>query len=212
MSSRLEPILLFTRWSNKNSVSLLPCFTFYVNGVLRRKKSNRLLGIKRAVIYESILRKVQWMTLNTTRVPVFYGQRLWRYGSFWQMCTEWPQNDVEHYKVKGTGYMCYCCPWVSICNTFRCTTNRLALRKTVFQLQTIKESAPNDPKMTLNTTRSNVHSLYVSSGHHAWLLLYHSTPFSLEYLLLSYGCGSPQSHIFTFFYMKDYLSNHIYIT
>ena len=26
---------------------------------------------------------------------------------FWDKCTEWPQNDLEHYKAKDTPYKCY---------------------------------------------------------------------------------------------------------
>ncbi len=29
---------------------------------------------------------------------------------FWYKCTKWPQNDLEHYEVKGTGYTSYKCP------------------------------------------------------------------------------------------------------
>ncbi len=35
-----------------------------------------------------------------------YGQPFWRYRQLWEKCTEWPQNDLERYKVKGTPYMC----------------------------------------------------------------------------------------------------------
>ncbi len=36
-----------------------------------------------------------------------YKQPFWSYRSFWDKRKEWSQNDIEHYKVKGTTYMCY---------------------------------------------------------------------------------------------------------
>ncbi len=58
------------------------------------------------------------MTLNHTRSNVhmcvtvspspkfqsvlLYHQPFLRYKPFWEKCTEWPQNDLEHYKVKDT--------------------------------------------------------------------------------------------------------------
>ncbi len=36
---------------------------------------------------------------------LLYDQPFLRYRQFWDKCTEWPQNDLEPYKVKGTSYM-----------------------------------------------------------------------------------------------------------
>ncbi len=66
---------------------------------------------------------------------------------------------MEPYKVKCTPYMCYYCSRFQISVSF-------ALRPDIFELQVIlKKSAPNDPKLTLNPTRSTVPRICVTSIH-----------------------------------------------
>ena len=38
---------------------------------------------------------------------LLYDQPFLRYGPFWDKCTQWPQNDLEHYKVQGQRYSVY---------------------------------------------------------------------------------------------------------
>ncbi len=61
-----------------------------------------------------------------------------------RQCTERPQNDIGHYKIKCTPYMCYYCHRVRFSATGHFET-----------------STPNDPKMGLDTTRSSIHHIYV---------------------------------------------------
>ncbi len=117
---------------------------------------------------QAILRKVHQMTPNwlehyklkcspyvliVSIIPKFhsvtlYDQPFLRYRAFWDKCTEWPQNDLEPYKFKCTPYIYTYCPRVSNFTQF-CSTISLFQHTGHFET-----SAPNDPKMTLNPTRS----------------------------------------------------------
>ncbi len=68
--------------------------------------------------------------------------------AFWHKYTEWPQNDLENYRVKGTPYGLL----VSPSRKFPSVWELLAISET---------DVPNDPQMTFNTTRSNVHVPYI---------------------------------------------------
>ena len=43
-----------------------------------------------------------------------YDQPFSKYRQFWGKCTEWPQNDLKPYKVKGTSYVFYYYPRVCV--------------------------------------------------------------------------------------------------
>ncbi len=64
------------------------------------------------------------------------------------------QHDLEPCKVEFTLYMCYWYQWVPNVSTFRSTTNRFR------DTGNFETSALNDPKITLNPTRSKV-AIYV---------------------------------------------------
>ncbi len=65
-------------------------------------------------------------------------------------CTKWPQNGLQHYKVKDIPYIYYKSPRVPNFNPCHSTANcfRVACH--------IEATAQNDPRMILNTTRSKV--------------------------------------------------------
>ena len=95
--------------------------------------------------WEKSAPKSPQMTFNTTNsnVPLMCYLGPWfpnftpypstaislRYRALWYKCTEWPQNDLEPYKVKCTPYM-YTLPesQISLC---------FALRPAVFEIQAI---------------------------------------------------------------------------
>ncbi len=77
-----------------------------------------------------------------------YDQLFWSYRAFWHKYTEWPQNDLENYKVKGTPYVLV----VSPSPKFPSVSELLAISET---------DVPNDPQMTFNITRSKVHVPYI---------------------------------------------------
>ncbi len=70
------------------------------------------------------------------------------YMPFWDKCTEWPQNDLEYWKVKGTRYAYHKRPRVPNCTMLRSTASHFRVTGR------FETSASNDPKMTLNTDRS----------------------------------------------------------
>ncbi len=70
-------------------------------------------------------------------------------GHFLDQCT---QNDLEHYMIKYTPCMCYCCPWIPNFSPFHSMTSHSGVAGH------FGTSAPNDPKMSLNTTRLKYHT------------------------------------------------------
>ena len=72
-------------------------------------------------------------------------------------CTEWPENDIEHQTVKGTPYTCYNYPQNSKFTPFSSTTSCF------WVAGHFKTSALNEPKMTLNTKRSKVPHIHVTT-------------------------------------------------
>ena len=129
---------------------------------------------------QAILKQMHWMTpkwpwtqqghhhgypicgLPVSRRPKFrsislYDQLFQSYRPFWHKCTEWPQNDLEYYKVKGTPYICYYCPWFPNFSPFRSMTSYIQVTGH------FEKSLSNDAKMTLNPTRSKVPHICVTS-------------------------------------------------
>ncbi len=74
---------------------------------------------------------------------------------FWDKRTESFQSDSEHYKVKGTPYMCYNIPEFQNFSNFRSITSRLRV------MGHLETSEPNDLQIT--RTRSKVHHICVTS-------------------------------------------------
>ena len=79
-----------------------------------------------------------------------YGQPFLRYRTFWDKCTKWPPKWPWTLQGQVTVYMYKYTPWSPNFTPFWCTTNRF--RDTA----NLETSAINDPKMTLNPTRSKV--------------------------------------------------------
>ena len=74
------------------------------------------------------------------------------YRSFWDKCTQWPQNDLEPYKVKCTPYMYNYCPWVSNFTVSLCDQLFLRYRPFWDQCNSIYV-------LLLFTTNSKFHSI-----------------------------------------------------
>ncbi len=78
----------------------------------------------------------------TSQISFLFALRpiIFEYRRHWDKCTKWPQNDLKHYKVKGTWYMF--CSWVPI---LICFALRTAM---IFELQAISrklhQMTPND--------------------------------------------------------------------
>ncbi len=66
-------------------------------------------------------------------------------------------NDLEHYKVKGIPYMCHYYPWILNFSPFH------SMASNVWVTGHFRTDAPNDPNMTLNTIRSKLSHIYVTS-------------------------------------------------
>ncbi len=79
-------------------------------------------------------------------------------------CTEWHQNDIKHYKVKCTLYVLLV-PKVTNFTPFRSMTSCFA------DTGHSETSALNDPKMTINPTKSNVPHIYITSVPESHILL-----------------------------------------
>ncbi len=75
---------------------------------------------------------------------------------FWDKCTGWPQNDLEHYKVKDAQYT-YDDPGLPNFNPFHSTASHFQHVQVTGHFDT---SALNDPTMTLNTKRSVTSYVY----------------------------------------------------
>ena len=74
--------------------------------------------------------------------------------------TSAPQNDLEHYKIKRTPYMRYYCSRVTNISPFR------SCRSTASHFLIaghFERSAPNHPKMTSITIRSDVPHIFVTT-------------------------------------------------
>ncbi len=84
-----------------------------------------------------------------------YNQPFQDTGIFWDKCTKQPPNDLEPYKAKCTPYMYHKYPRVSNCTPFCCTTSRFR------DPDHFEKRTPNDPKMTLSSTRSKVPYIYM---------------------------------------------------
>ncbi len=123
-----------------------------------------------------------------------YDQTFSSYRPLWSKCIEWTQNDLVHYKMKGTPYMCYqyyrvpnfspfCSTtspfqdlvhfiiphWLQAkkhnkkCQQFKISTIhkseisiRFALPQPFLRYRPFWDKCTDDPKITLNHTRSNV--------------------------------------------------------
>ncbi len=113
------------------------------------------------------------LTLNPTRPnypiyvllvstsPKFHSISLYyvpflKYRPFWDKCTERPQIDLKPYKVE-LPYMYNICLRVSNFTPFCSMTSCFRV------IGHFETSAPNDPRMTLNTARSKVHYICVTS-------------------------------------------------
>ena len=87
---------------------------------------------------------------------LMYDQPFSRYSQFGDKCTKWPQNDLEPYTIKGTPYMLL----VSTSPKFHSVSPYDQSFRDTGQFET---RVPNDPKMSLNTTRLYVSHICVTS-------------------------------------------------
>ncbi len=99
-----------------------------------------------------------------------YDQTFLSYRPFWDKCTqsENPPNDPKCYKVKYTPYVLLVLTRPKF-HPFRSKT------RCCWVTCHFEKSAPNDPKMTLNPTRSNVPNTCVTSIREAKISLFRST-------------------------------------
>ncbi len=90
----------------------------------------------------------------------------WDTRKFWDKCTEWPQNDLGHWKVKGTIYTY---------DNYRWLPNFILFLRygQSFQIKAILRQVH---QMTLNTKRSKVPHIHVATA-----------PDSKFYSVLHYG-------------------------
>ena len=82
-----------------------------------------------------------------------YDEALLSYRPFWEKCTEWPQNNLEHYKLK-------CTPYVLLVSMIPKFHTVLLYGHPFWDIGHFETRAPNDPKLTLNPIRSN-YPIYV---------------------------------------------------
>ncbi len=79
-----------------------------------------------------------YYVLNFTIQPAVFLS----YMPFSDKCTEWPQNYIEHYKVRGTPYMCYWCSPVLNLSPFCSLASRFCVTKHLRQVHRIKAKRP----------------------------------------------------------------------
>ncbi len=63
-------------------------------------------SVANGVVFQDMYSTVLISTSPKFRSIPPYDQPISRYRQLWDKCTEWPQNDLEHYKVKCTQYIC----------------------------------------------------------------------------------------------------------
>ncbi len=84
-----------------------------------------------------------------------------------------PENDIGHYRVRGTLYMSYWCPRIPISSPFHSRASRF------WGKRHFENSAPNDPKMTwiLQGQRYTTYVLLVSLSTKCQSAFVHGQPF-----------------------------------
>ena len=74
-------------------------------------------------IYVTSIQNIPNFTSQMSQISLQFALRWAIFGiqAIWDKCTEWPQNHLKHYKVKGTPHICYQCPRLQNFTPFCCT-------------------------------------------------------------------------------------------